>query len=124
MLPLLSTHELLMQHQCLTRQQQLPQENSFFMVTPIWAGDLDMVTLAASKAVILSVAVPFPPEMMAPAWPIRRPGGAVRPADSIWLVMATLQVQSLARGLAYADSSWEQPQCSLSWKTTSVNVNV
>ena len=35
---------------------------------------------AASMAAILSSAPPLPPEMMAPAWPMRRPGGAVRPA--------------------------------------------
>ncbi len=28
-------------------------------------------------AAIFSTAVPFPPEMIAPAWPIRFPGGAV-----------------------------------------------
>ena len=35
---------------------------------------------AASRAAILSEALPEPPEMMAPAWPIRLPGGAVWPA--------------------------------------------
>ena len=35
---------------------------------------------AAFIASIFSAAVPLPPEMMAPAWPMRRPGGAVRPA--------------------------------------------
>jgi len=35
---------------------------------------------AASKASIFSAAVPADPEMMAPAWPMRRPGGAVWPA--------------------------------------------
>ena len=50
------------------------------MMAPICAGDLLMVTPAASNALILSVAVPLPPAMMAPAWPIRRPGGAVKPA--------------------------------------------
>jgi hypothetical protein len=36
----------------------------------------------------LSVALPLPPLMMAPAWPMRRPGGAVRPAvcvRQVWL---------------------------------------
>ena len=28
----------------------------------------------------LSPALPFPPAMIAPAWPMRRPGGAVLPA--------------------------------------------
>ena len=35
---------------------------------------------AACRAAIFSAAVPLPPEMIAPAWPIRLPGGAVRPA--------------------------------------------
>ena len=35
---------------------------------------------ASASAVSFAAAVPFPPEMMAPACPIRFPGGAVRPA--------------------------------------------
>jgi hypothetical protein len=35
---------------------------------------------AAVMAFILSAAVPWPPLMIAPAWPMRRPGGAVCPA--------------------------------------------
>ncbi len=35
---------------------------------------------ASSMALILSDALPLPPEMIAPAWPMRRPGGAVWPA--------------------------------------------
>ncbi len=35
---------------------------------------------AASIAAILLSASPLPPETIAPAWPMRRPGGAVRPA--------------------------------------------
>src|SRR5436309_12636419 len=35
---------------------------------------------AASRAATLPAAVPAPPLMMAPAWPIRLPSGAVRPA--------------------------------------------
>ena len=38
-------------------------------------------TPAASRAAIFSAAVPEPPEMMAPAWPMRLPGGAVWPGD-------------------------------------------
>ena len=37
-------------------------------------------TPAAASASILACAVPLDPEMMAPAWPILRPGGAVTPA--------------------------------------------
>ena len=52
----------------------------FRMALPIWAGDFTTVTPAPSSDEILSCAVPFPPEMMAPAWPILLPGGAVSPA--------------------------------------------
>src|SRR5215218_9485464 len=34
----------------------------------------------ASMTASFSCAVPLPPEMIAPAWPIRLPGGAVTPA--------------------------------------------
>lgn len=50
------------------------------MVDPICAGDLLTMTPAAVKAAIFSFAPPFPPEIIAPAWPILRPGGAVTPA--------------------------------------------
>ena len=50
------------------------------MVTPICAGLGVTVTPAACSASILSEALPLPPLMIAPAWPMRRPGGAVRPA--------------------------------------------
>lgn len=48
--------------------------------TPILAGERVTITFAFSRALILSIAPPFPPEMIAPAWPIRLPGGAVSPA--------------------------------------------
>ncbi len=44
------------------------------------AGRFMTLMPAASKAAIFSAAVPEEPEMMAPACPIRRPGGAVWPA--------------------------------------------
>lgn len=50
------------------------------MRTPIWAGDGVTTTPADFRASILSCADPLPPAMMAPAWPILRPGGAVTPA--------------------------------------------
>src|SRR5207244_3145471 len=50
------------------------------MVSPISAGLAAILIPAASSAPILSAAAPLPPEMMAPACPMRRPGGAVRPA--------------------------------------------
>src|SRR4026207_1462879 len=48
-------------------------------VVPMSAGLLTVVMPAASIAAIFSAAVPLPPAMMAPAWPMRRPGGAVWP---------------------------------------------
>jgi len=47
---------------------------------PMSAGDFTTRIPAASMAFIFSAAVPLPPAMMAPAWPMRRPGGAVWPA--------------------------------------------
>ena len=44
------------------------------------AGLLTTRTPAAVSAAIFSAAVPLPPAMIAPAWPMRRPGGAVCPA--------------------------------------------
>ena len=43
------------------------------------AGLLTTRTPAAVSAAIFSAAVPLPPAMIAPAWPMRRPGGAVWP---------------------------------------------
>eukprot|EP00446_Apocalathium_sp_SHHI-4_P042040 CAMPEP_0177338724 /NCGR_PEP_ID=MMETSP0368-20130122/25017_1 /TAXON_ID=447022 ORGANISM="Scrippsiella hangoei-like, Strain SHHI-4" /NCGR_SAMPLE_ID=MMETSP0368 /ASSEMBLY_ACC=CAM_ASM_000363 /LENGTH=154 /DNA_ID=CAMNT_0018799753 /DNA_START=123 /DNA_END=583 /DNA_ORIENTATION=+ len=53
---------------------------AFSIVEPNSAGLCVTWTPAASSALILSWAPPLPPAMMAPAWPMRRPGGAVRPA--------------------------------------------
>src|SRR5207302_6580028 len=53
---------------------------TFATVAPISAGLLTTVTPASSSAFIFSAAVPLPPAMIAPACPIRRPGGAVCPA--------------------------------------------
>src|SRR6185437_8371969 len=50
------------------------------MVLPRAAGESDTAMPARFIASILSLAVPVPPEMIAPAWPMRRPGGAVEPA--------------------------------------------
>src|SRR6201987_212355 len=49
-------------------------------VCPSLAGDGDTVSPADSMAAVFEAASPLPPEMIAPAWPMRRPGGAVRPA--------------------------------------------
>mmetsp|Transcript_70039 Transcript_70039/g.200729 ORF Transcript_70039/g.200729 Transcript_70039/m.200729 type:complete len:220 (-) Transcript_70039:376-1035(-) len=53
---------------------------AFSIVEPNSAGLCVTWTPAASSALILSWAPPLPPAMMAPAWPMRRPGGAVTPA--------------------------------------------
>src|SRR6266446_4723072 len=52
---------------------------TFATVAPMSAGLLTVVMPANSMAFIFSAAVPLPPAMMAPAWPMRRPGGAVWP---------------------------------------------
>ena len=46
-------------------------------VAPMSAGLVTSVAPAAARAFIFSAAVPLPPAMMAPACPMRRPGGAV-----------------------------------------------
>lgn len=47
---------------------------------PISARLRTVLTPAAPRAAYFSSAVPLPPAMMAPAWPMRLPGGAVTPA--------------------------------------------
>ncbi len=54
--------------------------SSFASVVPISAGVGATAMFAALSAAILSDAAPEPPEMMAPACPMRLPGGAVWPA--------------------------------------------
>src|SRR5690348_9766339 len=49
-------------------------------VLPRSAGDFTVVTPAFSSAANLAAAVPLPPEMIAPAWPMRLPAGALAPA--------------------------------------------
>lgn len=50
------------------------------IVFPISAGDNVTVTPASFRDAIFSSAPPLPPAMIAPAWPILLPGGAVSPA--------------------------------------------
>mmetsp|Transcript_1286 Transcript_1286/g.2938 ORF Transcript_1286/g.2938 Transcript_1286/m.2938 type:complete len:215 (-) Transcript_1286:249-893(-) len=50
------------------------------MSAPMRAGESLTITPAFLSAAIFESAPPLPPLMMAPAWPMRRPGGAVRPA--------------------------------------------
>ena len=49
-------------------------------VDPISEGVSATAIPASFRAAFLASAVPLPPEIMAPAWPILRPGGAVAPA--------------------------------------------
>src|SRR5262245_27862441 len=50
------------------------------IAVPMSAGLSATTTPASSSAATFSRAVPLPPEMIAPACPMRLPGGAVRPA--------------------------------------------
>lgn len=47
---------------------------------PMSASERTVFTPASSRAANFSSAVPLPPEMIAPAWPMRLPAGAVTPA--------------------------------------------
>ncbi len=47
---------------------------------PMSASERTVLTPASCSAANFSSAVPLPPEMIAPAWPMRLPGGAVTPA--------------------------------------------
>lgn len=60
------------------------EETVYFRIvlsaSPMSARLRTVFTPAASRAANFSSAVPLPPAMMAPAWPIRLPFGAVTPA--------------------------------------------
>src|SRR5215470_2300398 len=56
------------------------QRSACFIAAPIFAGDFATEIPAASRALIFSAAVPLPPAIIAPACPMRLPGGAVCPA--------------------------------------------
>ncbi len=62
------------------RDRQLSFRTTSTMASPASVGLRATVTPASARASILAWAVPLDPEMMAPAWPILRPGGAVTPA--------------------------------------------
>lgn len=53
---------------------------TLYMQVPSCAGDMLTITPALWRAEIFSLAPPFPPAIIAPAWPILLPGGAVIPA--------------------------------------------
>src|SRR3546814_7828020 len=77
------------------------------MVEPRLAGESATRNPADFSASILSPAPPLPPAMIAPAWPMRRPGGAVTPAmkpQMGFLIRSeehTSELQSLMR-ISYA----------------------
>jgi hypothetical protein len=54
--------------------------NAVAMASPRSASERTVRTPAFSRAANFSLAVPLPPEMIAPACPMRLPGGAVTPA--------------------------------------------
>src|SRR5439155_10978651 len=60
---------------------------------------------AASIAAILLSASPLPPETIAPAWPMRRPGGAVRPAMKPTIGFFRPRFASSARNCAASSSA-------------------
>ena len=53
---------------------------AFSISSPKAAGESATLMPAERMAWTLNSAVSWPPEITAPAWPMRRPGGAVRPA--------------------------------------------
>src|SRR5204863_606195 len=57
-----------------------PPSSTLESVVPSAAGLSATAMPANFMASTLSSALPLPPAMMAPAWPMRRPGGAVMPA--------------------------------------------
>ena len=60
---------------------------------------LDDVDAGRGHGLHLLAAVPSPPEMMAPAWPMRRPGGAVCPAMKPTTGFLTWSLMNSRRGL-------------------------
>src|SRR5476651_1088664 len=92
-----------------TKDLRLNQDfNTSTRVFPIRAGEGDTLIPADSIAAILDGASPLPPEMIAPAWPMRRPGGAVRPAMKPTVGFLRPRLASSLRNWA-ASSSAEPP---------------
>src|SRR5215467_7069159 len=69
---------------------------TFAIVAPMSAGLFTNVAPAAFSAFIFSAAVPLPPAMIAPAWPMRRPGGAVWPQMNATTGFFTLALMNAA----------------------------
>ena len=68
---------------CAGKAGGTPARRGYIILSSVSAISLGVAATpmpAALKASILAAAVPLPPETMAPAWPMRRPGGAVAPA--------------------------------------------
>ena len=76
-----------------------------FSVLPSSDGLGLTVIPAASIAAILLSASPLPPETIAPAWPMRRPGGAVRPAMKPTTGFLRPRFASSARNCAASSSA-------------------
>ena len=82
---------------------------------------------ASSKAANFSAAVPFPPLIIAPACPMRFPGGAVAPATNPTIGLVTLSFAQAA-----ASSSADPPispimtmasVCESAWKAARQSMN-
>src|SRR5947209_2268366 len=81
------------------------ETSNSFSVLPSSDGLGLTVIPAASIAAILLSASPLPPETIAPAWPIRRPGGAVRPAMKPTTGLRRPRLASSARNCAASSSA-------------------
>ena len=71
------------EHSVRRRVAVAAETQPFRTSTAIWAasvGEVPTRTPLASSASFFACAVPDEPEMIAPAWPICLPGGAVKPA--------------------------------------------
>src|SRR6202007_2368579 len=77
-------------------------------VFPSLAGDGETAIPADCIAAVFEPASPLPPEMIAPAWPMRRPGGAVTPAINPTIGFFRPRLASSLRNCA-ASSSAEPP---------------
>src|SRR5882724_7292880 len=91
------------------KNQELNYDFNFSRrVFPSLAGDGETVIPADSMAAVFEPASPLPPEMIAPAWPMRRPGGAVTPAMKPTIGFLRPRLASSLRNWA-ASSSAEPP---------------